>query len=72
MIEPAEEIYVVYNKETGSIKTGGGSSTKASVHAYPTEAAAWAGVRRISSGYYSPNKSGVAKYRLVEEKETKE
>lgn len=72
MIEPAEEIYVVYNKETGSIKTGGGSSTKASVHAYPTEAAAWAGVRRISSGYYSPDESGVAKYRLVEAKETRE
>lgn len=72
MIEPAEEIYVVYNKETGSIKTGGGSSTKPSVHAYPTEAAAWAGVRRISSGYYSSDESGVAKYRLVEAKENRE
>nr|DAK96908.1 MAG TPA: hypothetical protein [Caudoviricetes sp.] len=72
MIEPAEEIYVVFNKKTGSTKTGGGSSTKPSVHAYLTEAAAWAGVRRISSGYYSPDESGVAKYRLVEAKESRE
>lgn len=32
MIEPAEEIYVIFNKKTGSIKTGSGRKYKI-VHA---------------------------------------
>lgn len=74
MIEPAEEIYVVYNKETGSIKTGGGSSTKPSVHAYKTESEAWKGSHRLYGyGFYrGGGQWGVAKYRLVEVKENRE
>ena len=67
MIEPAEEIYVIFDKSNGDIKTGGGSSTKPSVHAYPTETDAWRGARRI--GYRDPDDWGIAKYRLVEAKE---
>ena len=36
MTNPAEEIYVIFNKKTGSIKTGGGSKYKI-VHAYLSE-----------------------------------
>lgn len=67
MTNPAEEIYVIFNKKTGSIKTGGGSSTRPSVHAYSTETAAWQGARRI--GYNTPDDWGIAKYKLVETKE---
>lgn len=70
MTNPADEIYVIYNKETGSIKTGGGSSTRPSVHAYPTETEAWQGARRI--GWYSSDRWGIAKYRLVGAKENRE
>lgn len=72
MVEPSEEIYVIFDKRTGSIKTGGGSSTKPAVHAYPTEAGAWAGTKRIKSCYYGSSSSGVAKYVLVEVKEDRE
>jgi len=70
MTNPAEEIYVIFDKKTGSIKTGGGSSTKPSVHAYPTETDAWRGARRI--GWYPSDRWGIAKYRLVEAKENRE
>ena len=59
-----ETIFVIVDKETGSIKTGGGSSTPASVHAYETAREAWLGVRRI--GWRSPSDWRVAEYRLVE------
>lgn len=62
--EVPETIFVIVDKETGSIKTGGGSSTPASVHAYETARAAWLGVRRIGS--YGPSHWCVAKYHLVE------
>lgn len=67
MTGPAEQIYIIYDKVTESIKTGGGSSTKPSVHAYMSESEAWKGVRRI--GWHSPSHWGVAKYHLVEAKE---
>ena len=67
MINPSEEIYIIFDKATGDIKTGGGSSTKSSVHAYPTETDAWRGARRI--GYRDPDDWGIAKYKLVETKE---
>lgn len=51
MTNPAEEIYVIFDK-----KTGGGSSTKPSVHAYPTETEAWRGARRI--GYQTSDDWG--------------
>lgn len=70
MTNPAEEIYVIFDKKTGSIKTGGGSSTRPSVHAYPTETEAWQGARRI--GYRTPDDWGIAKYRIVEAKENRE
>ena len=70
MIGPVEEIYVIYDMVTDSIKTGGGSSTKPSVHAYKTESEAWKGTKRI--GTYSSSRWGVAKYKLVEAKESKE
>lgn len=70
MIGPAEEIYVIYDKVTESIKTGGGSSTKPSVHAYTSEDEARKGVKRI--GFYGPSRWGIAKYRLVEAKENRE
>lgn len=59
-----ETIFVIVDKETGSIKTGGGSSTPASVHAYEMAREAWLGVRRI--GRHSPSHWRVARYRLVE------
>lgn len=67
MIDPLGEIYIIFEKSTGDIKTGGGSSTRPSVHAYPTETDAWRGARRIGSR--NPDKQGIAKYKLVETKE---
>ena len=67
MINPSEEVYIIFDKSSGGIKTGGGSSTKPSIHAYPTESDAWRGVRRI--GYRNPDDWGIAKYKLVETKE---
>lgn len=52
MIEPAEEIYVVFNKKTGSIKTGSGRVGQ---------------FARDEKDDYA-----VAKYRLVEAKESRE
>lgn len=74
MIEPAEEIHVIFNKVTGDIKTGGGSSTKPSVHAYKTESEAWKGSHRLYGyGFYrGGGQWGVAKYRFVEAKENRE
>mgnify|MGYP007012406113 CR=1 FL=1 len=69
MIGPAEEIYIIYDRVTESIKTGGGSSTKPSVHAYMSENEAWKGVKRIGQ---PESRSGVAKYVLVEAKENRE
>lgn len=72
MIEPAEEIYILFEKETGDIKTGGGSSTKPSVHAYTTEGKALAGAKRVKSCYYGVEDTAIAKYILVEVKECRE
>ena len=72
MIEPAEEIYVIFNKKTGSIKTGGGRKYKI-VHAYLSENMGWGGIGRI--GQFARSEKGdyaVAKYRLVEAKECRE
>ena len=48
MIEPAEEIYVIFNKKTGSIKTGSGRRYKI-VHAYLTEKMGWAALAVLVS-----------------------
>ena len=49
MIEPAEEIYVIFNKKTGSIKTGSGKKYKL-VHAYLSEKMGWVRDRDILAG----------------------
>lgn len=46
MIGPAEEIYVIFNKKTGSIKTGSGRKYKI-VHAYLSEKMGWGGIGRV-------------------------
>lgn len=72
MIEPADEIYVIFNKKTGSIKTGSGRKYKI-VHAYLSEKMGWGGIGRI--GQFAREEKddyAIAKYRLVEAKETKE
>lgn len=67
MINPLEEVYIIFEKSSGDLKTGGGSSTKPSVHAYSTETDAYRGARRID--YRTPDEWGIAKYKLVETKE---
>lgn len=67
MINPLKEVYIIFEKSSGDLKTGGGSSTKPSVHAYSTETDAYRGARRI--GYRTPDEWGIAKYKLVETKE---
>lgn len=72
MIEPAEEIYMIFNKKTGSIKTGGRKKYQI-VHAYLSEKMGWGGIGRI--GQFTREEKddyAVAKYRLVEAKENKE
>lgn len=71
MIEPAEEIYVIFNKKTGSIRTGSGKKYKL-VHAYLSEKMGWGGIGRI--GQFAREEKAdyaIAKYRLVEAKEAK-
>lgn len=72
MIEPAKEIYVIFNKKTGSIKTGSGRKYKI-VHAYLSEKMGWGGIGRIGQ-FASDEKDdyAVAKYHLVEAKENRE
>lgn len=70
MINPAEEIYVIFNKKTGSIKTGGRRKYQI-VHAYLSEKMCWGGIGRI--GQFARGEKddyAVAKYRLVEAKES--
>ncbi len=72
MIEPAKEIYVIFNKKTGSIKTGSGRKYKI-VHAYLSEKMGWGGIGRI--GQFACDEKddyAIAKYRLVEAKENRE
>ena len=72
MIEPAEEIYMIFNKKTGSIKTGGRKKYQI-VHAYLSEKMGWGGIGRI--GQFAREEKddyAVAKYRLVEAKENQE
>ncbi len=72
MIEPADEIYVIYNKKTGSIKTGSGRRYKI-VHAYLSEKMGWGGIGRI--GQFAREEKddyALAKYKLVEVRENKE
>ena len=72
MTNPADEIYVIYNKKTGSIKTGSGKKYKI-VHAYLSEKMGWGGIGRI--GQFVREEKGdyaVAKYKLVEVKENRE
>ena len=71
MIEPADEIYVIFNKKTGSIKTGGGRKSKI-VHAYLTENMGWGGVGRVGKTADEEEDYAIAKYRLIETKESKE
>lgn len=72
MIEPAEEIYVIFNKKTGSIKTGSGRRYKI-VHAYLSEKMGWGGIGRIGQFVRDEKDDyAVAKYRLVEAKESRE
>lgn len=72
MTNPADEIYVIYNKKTGSIKTGSGKKYKI-VHAYLSEKMGWGGIGRV--GQFACEEKGdyaVAKYKLVEVKENRE
>lgn len=72
MTNPADEIYVIYNKKTGSIKTGSGKKHKI-VHAYLSEKMGWGGIGRI--GQFAREEKddyAIAKYKLVEVKENKE
>lgn len=72
MTNPAEEIYVIFNKKTGSIKTGSHKKYPI-VHAYLSEQMGWGGIGRI--GQFAREEKGdyaVAKYCLVEAKETRE
>lgn len=72
MTNPADEIYVIYNKKTGSIKTGSGKKYKI-VHAYLSEKMGWGGIGRV--GQFAHEEKGdyaVAKYKLVEVKENRE
>lgn len=72
MIEPAEEIYVIFNKKTGSIKTGSGKRYKI-VHAYLSEKMGWGGIGRIGQiAREEKDDYAIAKYRLVEAKENRE
>lgn len=72
MVEPAEEIYVIFNKKTGSIKTGSGKKYKL-VHAYLSEKMGWGGIGRIGQFVRKEKDDyAIAKYHLVEAKETKE
>lgn len=72
MIEPAEEIYVIFNKKTGSIKTGSGKKYKL-VHAYLSEKMGWGGIGRISQfAREEKDDYAIAKYHLVEAKENRE
>lgn len=71
MIEPADEIYVIFNKKTGSIKTGGGRKYKI-VHAYLSEKMARGGVGRVGKVADEEEDYAIAKYRLIETKESKE
>lgn len=66
MIEPAEEIYVIFNKKTGSIKTGGRKKYPI-VHAYLSEKMGIGQFARAEKEDYA-----IAKYRLVEAKESRE
>lgn len=72
MVNPAEEIYVIFNKKTGSIKTGSRKKYPI-VHAYLSEKMGWGGIGRI--GQFAREEKGdyaVAKYHLVEVKENRE
>lgn len=72
MTNPADEIYVIYNKKTGSIKTGSGRKYKI-VHAYLSEKMGWGGIGRIGQ-FVKEEKDdyAIAKYKLVEVKESRE
>lgn len=69
MTNPAEEIYVIFNKKTGSIKTGGRKKYPI-VHAYLSEKMGWGGIGQFARE--EKDDYGVAKYRLVEAKESRE
>ena len=72
MIEPADEVYVIFNKKTGSIKTGGSRSKYKIVHAYLSGKMAWGGVGRVGKVADEEEDYAIAKYRLIETKESKE
>ncbi len=69
MIEPAEEIYVIFNKKTGSIKTDSGRKYKI-VHAYLSEKMGWGGIGQFARD--EKDDYAIAKYVLVEAKENRE
>lgn len=47
-----QEVFLLVNKKTRSILTGGGSSQKPSVHAYLTVGQAEAGLKKVGGVYY--------------------
>lgn len=69
MIEPAEEIYVIFNKKTGSIKTVSRKKYPI-VHAYLSEKMGWGGIGQFACE--EKDDYAIAKYRLVEAKENRE
>lgn len=64
MTKPAEEIYVIFNKKTGSRKK------YPIVHAYLSEKMGWGGIGQFARE--EKDDYAVAKYRLVEAKENRE
>ena len=72
MTNPAEEIYVIFNKKTGSIKTGSRKKYPI-VHAYLSEKMGWGGIGRIGQFAREEKEDyAVAKYHLVKAKESRE
>ena len=72
MTNPAEEIYVIFNKKTGSIKTGSRKKYPF-VHAYLSEKMGCGGIGRIGQFVREEKDDyAVAKYRLVEARENRE
>lgn len=48
MTNPADEIYVIFDKKTGDIRTGSGKRGYKVVHAYLSEKMGWGAIGRIA------------------------
>lgn len=73
MTNPADEIYVIFDKKTGDIRTGSGKRGYKVVHAYLSEKMVWGAIGRIAQFTEEARDDyAVAKYRLVEATENRE